>query len=180
VDSRGSWCPPIPITDLFKAWRGADLGEEDVKAWAKKSGNKVVEVRREEDVTHIVVRVLRKGKEVAIAPAAKGNFNDPDETKITPKAKLQLLIVNGFAMGLRTLEPGWRWSTDMQPLAKTASCQIRHVGYVVSGRMGFLMDDGTELEVGPGEVFDVRPGHDTWTIGDSPAVFVDIIGTVEH
>jgi TusA-related sulfurtransferase len=192
VDSRGTWCPPIPITDLFKAWRSADLGdiielsatepniEEDVKAWAKKSGNKVIDVRREKDVTHIVVRVLRKGKEVAILPAAKGNFSDPDETKITPKAKLQLLIVNGFAVGLRTLEPGWRWSADMQPLAKTASCQIRHVGYVVSGRMGFLMDDGTELSVGPGEVFDVRPGHDTWTIGDSPAVFVDIIGAVER
>ena len=192
VDSRGTWCPPTPITDLFKAWRDANLGdfielsatepnvEEDVRAWAKKSGNKVLETRREKDVTRIVLRVLKKGKETAILPAVKGDFNDPDETKVTPKAKLQLLVVNGFAMGLRTLEPGWRWTTHMQPLAKTTTCQVRHMGYVVSGKMKFLMDDGAELEVGPGEVFDVHPGHDTWVIGESPVVFVDMIGAVEN
>ena len=180
------------MTDLFKAWRNADLGEiielhatepdieNDVRAWAKKSGNRVLEVSREMEYTRIVVQITKKGKEVAILPAAKSNVNDPDETKVTPLAKLQLVTVGGFSVGLRTLEPGWRWSTHMQSVAKTASCQVRHIGYVVSGRMGFLMDDGTELEVGPGDVFDVHPGHDTWTVGDAPAVFVDMIGAVER
>ena len=179
------------MTDLFRAWRTANLGdtielsatepnvEQDVRTWAKKSGNKVIGTSREKDTTRIVLRVVKKGAEIAILPAAKVNFGDPDETKVTPKAKLQLVIVDGFALGLRTLEPGWRWSTHMSPLAKTLSCQVRHLGYMVSGRMGFLMDDGTELEVGPNDVFDVRPGHDTWTIGESPAVFVDMIGAVE-
>lgn len=192
INSKGSWCPPTPITDLFKAWRKAELGdiielqvtepdvERDVKAWARKSGNKVVEVRNEEDCTCIVVRITKRGKETAILPATKANVNDPDETKLTPKAKLQLVTVGGFTLGLRTLEPGWRWSTSMQPLAKTVSCEIRHVGYVISGRMGFLMDDGTKLEVGPGDAFDVHPGHDTWTIGEVPAIFMDLIGAVEH
>lgn len=192
VDSEGVWCPPTPMTDLFKAWRNADLGEiielhatepdieNDVRAWAKKSGNRVLEVSREMEYTRIVVQITKKGKEVAILPAAKSNVNDPDETKVTPLAKLQLVTVGGFSVGLRTLEPGWRWSTHMQSVAKTASCQVRHIGYVVSGRMGFLMDDGTELEVGPGDVFDVHPGHDTWTVGDAPAVFVDMIGAVER
>jgi len=191
VDSRGSWCPPTPLTDLYKAWRKADLGdtieltateqnvEQDVRAWAVKSGNKVVEVGHEKETTRIVIRVLRKGKEIAVLPATKANFSDPDVTKTTPKAKLQIINVAGFTMGLRTLEPGWRWSTHMQPLAKTSSCQIRHVGYVVSGRMGFVMDDGTALEVGPGDVFDVHQGHDTWTVGESPVVFIDMIGAAE-
>jgi TusA-related sulfurtransferase len=192
VESAGIWCPPTPMTDLFKAWRKAELGdiielhatepeiESDVKAWAKKSGNKVLEVSHEKDYTSIVVRITKRGKETAILPATKANVNDPDETKVTPKAKLQLVTVGGFTMGLRTLEPGWRWSTNMLSVAKTASCQVRHIGYVVSGRMGFLMDDGTKLEVGPGDAFDVHPGHDTWTIGEIPAVFVDLIGAVER
>ena len=192
VDSEGIWCPPTPMTDLFRAWRNADLGdiielratepdiEHDVRAWARKSGNNVLEVRREKDRTIVVVQITKRGKEVAILPAAKSNVNDPDETRVTPKAKLQLVTVGGFSVGFRTLDPGWRWSTHMQPVAKTPSCRVRHIGYVVSGRMGFQMDDGTELEVGPGDVFDVHPGHDTWTVGDAPAVFVDMIGAVER
>jgi len=192
VDSEGIWCPPTPMTDLFRAWRNADLGdtielhatepdiERDVRAWAKKSGNKVLEVRHEKGYTSVVVQVTKRGREVAILPATKSNVDDPDETKVTPKAKLQLVTVGGFTVGLRTLEPGWRWSTHMQPVARTASCQVRHIGYVVSGKMGFLMDDGTELEVGPGDVFDVHPGHDTWTMGEVPTVFVDMIGGVER
>ena len=192
VESEGLWCPPTPMTDLFRAWRDADLGdiielhatepdiERDVRAWAKKSGNRVLEVRRERGYVSVVVQVTKKGKEVAILPATKSNMSDPDETKVTPKAVLQLVTVGGFTVGLRTLDPGWRWSMHMQPVAKRASCQVRHIGYVVSGRMGFLMDDGTGLEVGPGDVFDVHPGHDTWTIGSAPAVFVDMIGAVER
>ena len=192
VDSEGIRCPPTPMTDLFKPWRSANLGdtiehhatnpdiENDVRAWAKKSGNRVLEVSREKGYTRIDVQITKKGKEVAILPAAKSNVNDPDETKVTPKAKLQLVTVGGFTMGLRTLEPGWRWSVHMQPVAKTASCQVRHIGYVVSGRMGFLKDDGTKLEVGPGDVFDIHPGHDTWTMGEASAVFVDMIGAVER
>lgn len=35
------------------------------------------------------------------------------------------------------------------------------------------MTDGTELEVGPGDVFEIPPGHDAWVIGDVPWVSVD-------
>lgn len=187
VESEGIWCPPTPMIDLFKAWRSANLGdtielrateptvEEDVRAWAKKSGNKVLEVSHEKGYTRVLVRVTKRGKEIAELSAYKANVYDPDETKMTPKAKLQLVTVGEFTLGLRTLEPGWRWSTSMAPIAKTETCEIRHIGYVLSGRMGFLMDDGTKLEVGPADVFDVHPGHDTWTIGESPAVFIDLI-----
>jgi len=180
------------MTDLSKAWLRANLGdtielraneptiEGDVRAWAKKSGNKVVEVTREKGHTRVVVRITKRGKEIAELSATKASLGDPDETKVTTRAKLQLVTVGGFTVGLRTLEPGWRWSTDMKSMAKTETCEVRHVGYVLSGRMGFLMDDGMKLEVGPGDVFDVHPGHETWTIGETPVVFIDLIGAVER
>jgi TusA-related sulfurtransferase len=191
VDSEGIWCPPTPMIDLFKAWRQARLGDlielratepmiqKDVRNWAQKSGNELVEVSREEGYTRVVVRITKRGKETMELSASKTNVDNPDQTKITTKAKLQIVTVGGFTMGLRTLEPGWRWTTCMKPIASTETCQIRHIGYVVSGRMGFLMDDGTKLEVGPGDAFEVRPGHDTWTIGEAPAVFLDLIGATQ-
>jgi TusA-related sulfurtransferase len=77
VDLRDTWCPPTPLTDLFKAWRVAKVGdvielwateptiERDVRAWARKSGNKIVEVAQEKDHTKAVVSITKKGKEVA-------------------------------------------------------------------------------------------------------------------
>jgi len=190
VDSRGVWCPPTPMTDLYRAWRKAGMGdvielrasepniEEDVRAWAKKSGNRVIEVAREKDYTRLVVKVTKKGKEILEMSAVKADLNQPDETKVTPKAKLQLVTMGDFTFGLRTLEPGWKWTTAMKQIARTETCEIRHIGYIISGRMGFLMDDGTELEVGPHEAFDVHAGHDAWTVGDAPVVFIDLIGAV--
>jgi len=159
--------------------RASELNiESDVRAWARKSGNKVLEVAKEKDYTKIVIRITKRGKEVAEMSAIKTNINEPDETKLTPKGKLQLVTLGDFTFGLRTLEPGWKWTTSMRQIAKTETCEIRHVGYIISGRMGFLMDDGAKFEVGPGDAFDVKPGHDAWTTGDDPVVFVDFISAV--
>jgi len=71
IDSRGSFCPG-PITDLFKAYRQASLGDvielwatdpaakADVTAWANKSGNQVVEIVDEEGYIRIVVKITKK------------------------------------------------------------------------------------------------------------------------
>jgi TusA-related sulfurtransferase len=188
IDSRGAWCPPTPLTDLFKAWRKVGIGDEieiwatepafekDVRVWARKSGNKVVEATREKDYTKVIVRITKKGKEVSEMSAMKVNMREPDEMKTAPKMKLQIVTIGGVTFGLRTLESGWRWSKSVKPLVKTESCETRHVGYVMSGRMGFAMDDGVKLEVWEGDAFDVHPGHDAWTIGEEPVVFMDIIG----
>jgi ketosteroid isomerase-like protein len=71
-------------------------------------------------------------------------------------------------------EPGWRWSQDVRPLAGSDSCQTRHMGYVISGRMHIVADDGSELDIGPGDVFDLPPGHDAEVLGDEPAVLLDV------
>lgn len=73
-----------------------------------------------------------------------------------------------------TFEPGWRWSQDVGPIAGTASCQTRHLGYVLAGRMHVTGDDGTETEIGAGELFDLPAGHDAWVVGDEACVMVDI------
>jgi len=85
--------------------------------------------------------------------------------------------VLGTAGGLTllkgTFEPGWRWSTDVAPLAGTTSCQVRHLGYVISGSMTVQMDDGTSSTISAGELFDLPAGHDAWVIGNEPCVMVD-------
>ena len=73
-----------------------------------------------------------------------------------------------------TFEPGWRWSQDVKPIAGTESCQTRHLGYVISGRMHITFDDGTEVEVAAGDAFDLAAGHDAHTVGDEPCVMIDV------
>jgi hypothetical protein len=88
-------------------------------------------------------------------------------------------IVNfggGSTVGRGVFEPGWRWSQDVKPIAKTESCQAAHTQYCVSGRMRIRMDDGEELEVGPGDVAVIPPGHDAWVIGSAPCVMLDFSG----
>ena len=98
-----------------------------------------------------------------------------DGEKRAFKANGQMVIGNagGATFGRGTFEPGWRWSKDVAPIAGTTSCQVRHLGYVISGRMQVVCDDGTELAVGPGDVFDLPAGHDAFVVGDEPCVMVD-------
>lgn len=73
-----------------------------------------------------------------------------------------------------TFEPGWRWSNDVAPIAGTQSCQTRHLGYVISGRMHVICDDGTEIEVAAGDAFDLPAGHDAYVVGQEPCVMLDV------
>lgn len=79
-----------------------------------------------------------------------------------------------------TFEPGWRWSEDVKPIAMTDACQAPHLLYCISGRMGVRMDDGTEGEIGPGDVVSIAPGHDAWTVGDEPCIAVDFGGYAQY
>jgi ketosteroid isomerase-like protein len=79
----------------------------------------------------------------------------------------------GLTLMRGVFEPGWRWSSDIAPIAGTDSCQTRHLGYLISGRMQIRMDDGTEMTVAAGDVFDLPSGHDAWVLGDEACVMVD-------
>ena len=102
------------------------------------------------------------------------NFDSPDETRpFEGKGKAEVVRVAGRTVGRGTFEPGWKWSENVKPIAGTDSCEVSHLGYCVSGRMRVRMDDGSEGEVGPGDVVAIHPGHDAEIVGDEPCVFVD-------
>ena len=69
-----------------------------------------------------------------------------------------------------TLQPGWSWSECIKPIVGTESCQAHHVGTVVSGQLRVRHDDGTEVQVGPGDAYVIEPGHDAWVVGSEPVV----------
>jgi Cupin domain len=105
------------------------------------------------------------------------NVESPDEVRpFKANGKVDLVKLSSGAVGKGTFEPGWRWSNDVKPIAGTDSCQVQHIGYVVSGRMKVVMDDGSEAEVGPGDAFVMPPGHDAWTVGDEACVLIDFGG----
>ena len=79
----------------------------------------------------------------------------------------------GQVVGRGTFEPGWKWSENVKPIAGTDSCQVSHLGYVLSGRMRVYMDDGSEAEVGPGDVVAIPPGHDAEVVGEVACEMVD-------
>jgi quercetin dioxygenase-like cupin family protein len=92
------------------------------------------------------------------------------------KGRLEVVDTDSGPIGRAVFEPGWRWSEHVKPLAGTESCQASHMGYCVSGRMVVRMDDGTEKEIGPGDVLVIPPGHDGWVVGDEPCVQIDFTG----
>jgi mannose-6-phosphate isomerase-like protein (cupin superfamily) len=94
------------------------------------------------------------------------NFESPDESRTPDKTKVDVVRMGDATVGRFTFEPGWRWSECVKPVAGTDSCQLRHVGVVTSGRMVVRHNDGTELEIGPGDAYIIEPGHDAWVVGD--------------
>ena len=108
------------------------------------------------------------------------NLNSPDETRSFDHGKMEVVELGNVTVGRATFEPGWRWSEHVKPIAGTDSCQVPHVGYIISGRLGIAMDDGTEQEFGPDEAFVIPPGHDGWVVGDEPCIALDFAGADEY
>ncbi|MGH3995020.1 MAG: cupin domain-containing protein, partial [Pseudonocardiaceae bacterium] len=93
-------------------------------------------------------------------PGEVKSFESPDETRpFEGKGRADVLQIGGQTVGRGVFEPGWKWSENVKPIAGTGSCQVSHLGYCLSGRMKVYMDDGSEMEVGPGEVAAIPPGH---------------------
>jgi hypothetical protein len=107
-------------------------------------------------------------------------FTRADEVRKFPKGRLELIKIGGAVVGRATLLPGWKWSTCIQPIVKTKSCEAPHFQYHVSGRLKVLMDDGTLFECKPGDVSLLPSGHDAWVVGKEPVVIVDFQGMVDY
>ena len=100
----------------------------------------------------------------------------PDETRILPNGRTDIWNLGDFVVGRITFQPGWRWSKDVKPIAQTEWCEYHHLGLVVEGLAHYVTPDGLEMEVGPGMLFEILPGHDAWVVGDTPVVQYDFAG----
>ena len=96
------------------------------------------------------------------------SFATPDEVRTFPSGRMDIILLDEIAVGRFSLQPGWTWAKDVAPIVRTQSCQLRHVGYVMSGSLQVTMDDGTELVIGRGDGYEIPPGHEVRVIGDEP------------
>lgn len=108
------------------------------------------------------------------------NFARPDEVRKFEKGKVELVKINGTLIGKGTFEPGWRWSKNVKPLAKTALCEAPHFQYVLSGEMRLMTADGEEHTIKAGDVNKIGAGHDAWVVGSEPVVVVDFQGMADY
>ncbi|MDP2292411.1 MAG: cupin domain-containing protein [Actinomycetota bacterium] len=112
--------------------------------------------------------------------AEQKTFRTPDETREFSHGRADILHIGGSDIGLLTLQPGWRWSDHVKPLAGTDLCEAPHFQYHVAGQLHVLMADGTELDAHPGDVTALPHGHDAWVVGDEPVVVVDWWGASNY
>jgi quercetin dioxygenase-like cupin family protein len=96
-------------------------------------------------------------------------FEQPDDTFAGERVEAEQVQPHGLTVWRITFKPGWRYTEHMEP----NMCQAPHAFYVLSGKMAFKMQDGTEAEAGAGEVAVVEPGHDAWTVGGEACVALD-------
>ncbi len=117
-----------------------------------------------------------------MAGLIRKSLDSPEEIRPFEEGMGQLEMVNldRGPVGRATFLPGWQWSKHIAPIAGTESCQAAHMGYFVSGRMKIVMDDGEEMEFGPGDLMECAPGHDAWIVGDEPCVVIDWQGFADY
>ncbi len=112
-------------------------------------------------------------------------FEQPDELRTFEKGKFEIVHIGNLTIGKATYEPGWKWSVHVGRALGSQSlgsktCSVEHVGIVLSGRATAAMDDGRVIEMKPGDVFYIPPGHDSWVIGEEPYVSLHLLGAEKY
>src|SRR5689334_9821686 len=101
------------------------------------------------------------------------NMNDPEESRSTEKTTIAAVHLGDATVARLTLEPGWKWSECIKPVAGTESCQASHLGFVVSGQLHVTCTDGSEADLRPGDAYRIAPGHDAWVDGQEQFVAME-------
>jgi hypothetical protein len=107
-------------------------------------------------------------------------FGKPDEVRNFPNGRAEIVRIGGAEVGRLVFQPGWRWSKDVKPLAKTSSCEAPHFQYHVAGKLAIKMDDGTEFVASAGDITSLPSGHDAWVVGNDPVIVVDWFGASNY
>jgi hypothetical protein len=110
-------------------------------------------------------------EEGSMAGLHVGDFDSPDEVRTPDKTVVNIVRMGeGTTAARMALQPGWRWSECIKPIAGTDRCQVRHVGLAESGTLRVAHDDGTEADITSGRSYVIEPGHEAWVVGDEPFV----------
>jgi hypothetical protein len=115
-----------------------------------------------------------------MAETEQRDFASPDETRKFEHGEAQLLNLKAGTVGRLVLQPGWKWSNDVKPIAGTEWCEAPHFQYHVTGQLHVVMEDGTEFDAGPGEITYLPAGHDAWVVGDEAVTLVDWHGATDY
>ncbi|HEV2267981.1 MAG TPA: cupin domain-containing protein [Steroidobacteraceae bacterium] len=107
-------------------------------------------------------------------------FETPDEIRTFEKGRFEIVRIGGMTIGRATYEPGWKWSKHVGSALGKNSCEVEHVGLVISGRAAAAMDNGVVKEMRAGDFFYIAPGHDSWVIGDEPYVSLHLLGAADY
>jgi class 3 adenylate cyclase len=101
------------------------------------------------------------------------SLRKPEETITFPGVTQGMVELGDLTVGRFVAQPGWRWSEHVRPEIGGEWCRARHVWVVISGRIRIISEDGTEVEVGPDDAYDIPPGHDAYVVGDEPVVQIE-------
>lgn len=107
-------------------------------------------------------------------------FDAPDESRTFDKGHFEVVHIGGMTLGRASYEPGWKWSEHVGRALGKKSCDVEHVGIVVSGRAVAAMDDGRVIEIKAGDIFYIPPGHDSWVVGNEPYVSLHLMGAAKY
>ncbi|HET9417411.1 MAG TPA: adenylate/guanylate cyclase domain-containing protein [Candidatus Limnocylindria bacterium] len=99
-------------------------------------------------------------------------LGEPDNVREVPLARLETYDLGEIRIGRSVLQPGWRWSESIKPIARSEWCEDHHIGYSVSGACRVRMREGAELLIGPDQLYEIPAGHDSWVDGDAPWVSI--------
>lgn len=117
---------------------------------------------------------------MSVSTFASKSHNNPDEIRSPRKTRVEVVRLPGFTLGRFKFEPGWRWSECVKPVVGTETCQISHVGHVVSGRITIRLNDGSQKSIGPGDSYTIPPDHDAWVEGKEPFVCIEVMSAEQY
>ncbi len=117
---------------------------------------------------------------VSISSFQAKSHDKPDERRTPSKTQVDIVRLPGFTLSRMTFQPGWRWSECIKPVVKTDTCQVSHLGYVVSGRLVVQLPDGSKQTVSAGASYAIPPGHDAWVEGKEPFVAIELMSAEQY
>ena len=117
---------------------------------------------------------------MALQMMQKKNLDSDAEVDVHGKIKKETATLDTVSVTRVTFDVGARWSEDLKDYAGTETCLLPHVALVQSGRIKIVMDDGSEEVFGPNDVMMLPPGHDAWTVGEEPCVFVEFSEGIDY